>query len=466
VKSWGSLADRSLVRYGAWAVALFYIAWFLRWTIRPDHFFFADDWDWFRRAEFYTLRESWSFLPQYYLNDRPMGAVVIRALYRAFGLNPAPSNWMCLGLHLLNTSLLLAVARRMIRSWWVSAATALAYGTWSAALRGVSWLADIFDLLGLTLILLTFLCFTSRQRILGAASVVLYFLALRTKEAAIGVPLLLLVYILISQPRRESLRESAQRLWPHVLLALVFVGVYASLIADHRRVEDPLNPYHLVFTPATFFNGLFFYASRMMYGGPWPVGRLIRWTVVLSVLAAGVVWRARATILGLAGFLIFLGPVIFMAGQREPLYLYIPGAFFVLALGGAADAAAARLSWAPSRREAAAAAFMLLCAIALPHAAHQRANAAWVLENTTRARQDLQAFRANVPALRSGARVALIGFPEGYNLFRTPGCSVLKVLYHAEPVNCVFTEDAAGADVAVHWRKDGIDVHPLTAGAR
>jgi hypothetical protein len=158
VKKWnGSLPGQAAFRYGAWALALVYAWWFFRWSVRGDHFFFADDWDWFRRAEFFTLKQQWSLLPQYYLNDRPVGALIIRALYRTFGLNPAPSNWLCLGLHLANMTLLLALARRLIRSWWVAAATALAYGTWSAALRGVSWFADIFDLLGLTQILLTML---------------------------------------------------------------------------------------------------------------------------------------------------------------------------------------------------------------------------------------------------------------------------------------------------------------------
>jgi hypothetical protein len=246
-------------------------------------------------------------------------------------------------------------------------------------------------------------------------------------------------------------------LWPHFLLSLLFLALYAPMIAEHQRTEDPLNPYRMVFTARTFVEGLFYYFSRMMYGGPWPVGRLIRWTVALSALLAGLVWRARATLLGLAGFVIFLGPVIFMARQRDAMYLYIPGAFLVLALGGAAEAAAARLA-APDWREALAVGMMLLCVVALPHSAHQLANAKWVLENTARARQDLETFRARVPALKSGARIALIGFPDGYNLFRTPGCSVLKVLYHAEPVECVFTEDATGAEVVVLWRKEAIEV--------
>ena len=239
VKKWnGSLPGQAAFRYGAWALALVYAWWFFRWSVRGDHFFFADDWDWFRRAEFFTLKQQWSVLPQYYLNDRPVGALIIRALYRTFGLNPAPSNWLCLGLHLANMTLLLALARRLIRSWWAAAATALAYGTWSAALRGVSWFADIFDLLGLTQILLTMLAFSSRRGWIRLCSVVLCFLALRTKEAAIGLPGMLLVYLLVSYPPRDWLREATRRLWPHFLLSLLFLALYAPMIVGHRGCAD------------------------------------------------------------------------------------------------------------------------------------------------------------------------------------------------------------------------------------
>jgi hypothetical protein len=445
------------VRAVAWTAALVYVWWLLRWSIGPEHFFFADDWDWLYRAALLTLREQFSVLPRFAMNDRPVGALAIRVLYRLFGLNPTPYHWLCLGLHLLNMTLLLALALRLMGSWWVAAATAFAYGTWSGAIEGATWLADIFDVLGNTWILAVALTFASRRPWVRAASMALFYLALRTKEAAIVLPGLLSAMIMACHARREWWREAKRTLWPHLLLAALFTAVYAPLVAEHQR-GDPDNPYRMVFTARTFAEGLWFYVSRMLYGGPWPVGRLIRWSVALAALAAGAQWRARATLVGIAGFVLFLLPVIFMAHQRQALYLYVPGAFFALALGGAADAAASRLRIAENWRPAAAAAMMLACVVALPHRANMEKRADWLLDHTSRARADLEAFRAHVPLLRSNARVALIGFPDDYHVFQTRGCSVLKVVYHVDPVRCEAAEDGMGSDVAVVWREDGIRV--------
>ena len=437
-------------------MALAYVFWLLRWSLGPDHFFFADDWDWLYRAALLTLREQFSLLPRYAMNDRPVGALAIRIFYRAFGLNPAPYHGLCLALHLLNITLLVALACRLMRSWWVAAATALAYGTWSGAIEGATWVADIFDVLGTTWILAIALTFASRRASVRWLSVALFYLALRTKEAAIVTPGLLTVLMMVSHPRREWRREATRTLWPHALLAAIFVAAYVPLIATHQTTGDVNNPYRMVFSPWTFFDGLYFYVSRMLYGRPWPVGRLIRWVVAMGALGFGVRWRSRATLVGLAGFVLFLLPVVFMAHQRQALYLYIPGAFFALALGGAADAAGARLRMP----EAVSAAMMLLCVVALPHRANMAAHSEWLLDHTARARTDLDTFRARIPSLRPGARIALIGFPDDYNVFRTPGCSVLKVVYHVDPVSCVFTDDSAGADVVVVYRGEEIAVRP------
>src|SRR5262249_44754306 len=103
----------------AWAIALAYVWWLLAWSVRPEHFFFADDWDWLYRASL-PLSDPFTLLPQYAYNDRPIGALVFRTLYRAFGLAPARFHWTLLALHLLNTTLVLTLAQRLVRSWWLA----------------------------------------------------------------------------------------------------------------------------------------------------------------------------------------------------------------------------------------------------------------------------------------------------------------------------------------------------------
>jgi hypothetical protein len=449
------------LRGGVWALALAYVWWLLAWSVRPEHYFFADDWDWLYRAALLPLRDQFTLLPRYAYNDRPVGALVFRLLFGTYGLSPEPFHWTLLALHLLNMTLVLVLARRLIRSWWVAAATALAYGGWAAAIEAASWMAAIFDVFANTLILLTALTYSSRRWTVRLASVILFYLALRTKESAIVAPGLLLAIMLVSHPRKEWIAEARRTLWPHVALAAAFAAWYTPLLVQHQGGEGAGSPYRMEFSARAFFEGLYDYVSTMLYGRPWPVGRLIRWIGVASLLAAGLAARARATLIGLAGFVLFLLPVLFLPNQRQALYLYIPAVFFVLALGGGAEAAAKRLHLPVRWRESAAVALMLLCVVALPHRAKMQSRADWLLAHTVRAKADLEAFRASVPALRTGARIALIGFPEDYHVFQTRGCSVLKVLYRVDQVSCEVAADGTDADVAVVWRKEGVEVRQV-----
>jgi len=434
--------DRWL-RAGAWALALAYVWWLLAWSVRPEHFFFADDWDWLYRA-MQPLRGQFTVLPENAYNDRPMGALVYRALYATFGLNPVPFHWTLLLLHLLNMTLVLALARRLLRSWWLAAATALAYGGWSAANEAVSWMGEIFEVLANTLVLLTILTFSSRRWPVRAVSVVCFYLALRTRESPIVTPVVLLIIVLVNHHRKEWIL-------PHAVFAAIFGVVYLSLLPRHQVTVGAGNPYHMEFTPRAFIEGLYYYVSTMFYGRPWPVGRLIRWAAAAVLVGAGLMQRARATLVGLAGFVLYLAPVLFLPHQRQALYLYIPALFFTLAIAGGAEALA-------RGREAAAVALMLLCVVALPHRAKMASRADWLLSHTSRAKSDIDTFRAHVPILQEGARIALIGFPQDYHVFQTLGCSVVKVYYRVDQVSCAPAADGAGADVAVTWHPEGIEV--------
>lgn len=452
------MSRTSLVRAGAWTLALLYACWLLGWSLRPDHFFFADDWDWIYRAQSLKLIDQFTLLPRHVYYDRPVGALLISVLYGFFGLNPAPYHWVLLGLHLANMTLVLALARRWLSSWWVAAAAALAWGTWSAALAAATLLSAIFDVLGNTLVLASILAFHSRRTSTRLLSAALYFLAVRTKGVAIGLPALLLVYVLLTHPRRAWLRETFRTLWPHILVALVLVALYIPMLAAHQNSGDPDKTYRMEFTLRTSVDGLYYYVSSMLYGRPWPVGRLIRWMVVAAAGVAVIALRVRPALAAMAGFVVFLAPVLFLARHRDVLYLYIPAVFFALALGGAAEAVAGRVRVSAAWRERTAAAMMLLSMVALPHVVYMRKHGAWMLETTAQAKRHLEAFRTNCASLKPGARVALLGFPAGYNLFSTQGCSALKVAYGVDAVSCEFTADGSGADVVVVYREDGLDI--------
>ncbi|MRD45831.1 hypothetical protein GHT07_00960 [Caenimonas koreensis DSM 17982] len=72
---------------GSCAVALL-IVFAGRIELGARHFFFADDWGWLYLAEFAPVTQIVSILPQQVYNDRPVGALFIKLLYRLFGLEP------------------------------------------------------------------------------------------------------------------------------------------------------------------------------------------------------------------------------------------------------------------------------------------------------------------------------------------------------------------------------------------
>ena len=57
------------IRSAAWAAALISVWWLLSWSVRPEHFFFADDWDWLYRAVLFPLRDQLTLLPRFVMNE-------------------------------------------------------------------------------------------------------------------------------------------------------------------------------------------------------------------------------------------------------------------------------------------------------------------------------------------------------------------------------------------------------------
>ena len=84
---------------------------FNRWVLDSAHFFFADDWGWLERAQFGPWQATIHLLPNAIYNDRPVGELLIRGMYRLFWLRHGAWNqlWWCL--HALNVALLVLLLR-------------------------------------------------------------------------------------------------------------------------------------------------------------------------------------------------------------------------------------------------------------------------------------------------------------------------------------------------------------------
>ncbi len=203
-------------------------------------------------------------------------------------------------LHLLNVALVFLLARALGAGTPASCAAALVFFFHAAALD-VYWKAMyVFDLLCATFTLLTLLTYIRGQLFW---SLLCFWLALKSKELPIFLPLILAAYEAWWGQRR------AKRLLPFFAISAVF-GL-AALLNNAGRDND----YTMRFTLAALSQCAAFYARQMAFL-PW--GGL----AILAALLLAI--REPRVRLGLLGFLLLLGPMLFLPGRLFAAYLYAP----------------------------------------------------------------------------------------------------------------------------------------------
>ncbi len=306
-----------------------------RWLLDARVFFFADDWDWLLYAGFSQWNTFLHPLPTMAYNDRPMGELFVKALYKLVGLNYAAFQSGLLTLHAVNCVLLYSIATRYTTRIGALVAAFLA-ATWFSANGAVGWTAAIFDLLGATFCLGTVylrqLSIKSGTNIAyDLAGAACYVLAIRTKEYALGtVAVLFLMNVLVE---KRSLRATIRQLAPYLFVFFVYAARYGQLLATE---PPPIgNPYHLDLSPFTVVDTLGFYVRTAFYAHfGLPVALV---AAMVAGLGAGMLMSddnaKRAGLLGMAGFFILLGPVLLLPGHHDGLYLYAPHFLAALAIG-------------------------------------------------------------------------------------------------------------------------------------
>ena len=164
--------------------------------MRAHSFFFADDWAWLYNAEFRRYWQPFQLLPRQIYNDRPVGAVVIKALYSMVGVDIRAFHAMQLALHGVNGVLLYLIAKPYTSRAGALLAAVLAV-TWMSANEAVFWTAAMFDLFGTTLCLLVLAVRSAASRradalvldLIGAAAIGLAIILVRRRGKPTELPL-------------------------------------------------------------------------------------------------------------------------------------------------------------------------------------------------------------------------------------------------------------------------------------
>jgi tetratricopeptide (TPR) repeat protein len=188
---------------------------------------------------------------------RPLGVALLAAETRLLDVAPAPMHLLSLGLHLINTLLVGALARTFAiapnppdRNWLLPLIAMLLFGLHPVLVEPVVWIASQFELLLTLFTLLGLLAnLTLRNRGVRAAIVALcFFLAACSKETAIAFPLLLLIVdwlrpietSAVSGPWQFASARLRQQ-WP--IYAAVLIAGLAYLAARYWGLGFLINSY-------------------------------------------------------------------------------------------------------------------------------------------------------------------------------------------------------------------------------
>ena len=323
--------------------------------------------------------------------DRPLGALVYRAIYAGFGLNPLPYRVVCFGLLAGNLVLLYAVAARLSSSRTVAALACL-LGAYHAHLADLYYnTGTVYDLLCFALYWGAALAWMRGRPWVALA---LYAGALLSKEMAVTLPVVLAVYE-IAQGRRAA--------W---LRLLPMVVVTAAFLLHTALRPESVAAYVPHFSWRTMLENWSNYGSDLFYGAfHLTAGRiLLLWAIVA---AAAALLRTPDAVVAAVVIWVGLLPVVFIAPRGfYVMYLTLPG-WYVLA---------ARVLERATRRVHPVAVFALLAVMLVPlHAARREKGRWWVREAQASVRAVLEPLRRE--SLRKGARVLFVADPYPENDF-------------------------------------------------
>jgi hypothetical protein len=314
--------------------------------------------------------------------ERPMGALVYRAIFAGFGLNPLPYRIVCMALLAGNLVLLYGVASRLSGSRVVGAIACL-LGAYHAHL------ADLYYSTGTLYDLLCFTFYWSAALLWMRGrywtSLGFYAGALLSKEMAVTLPLVLAAYELAYRRPVKWLR-----LAPMVALTGLFV-----LRAMAGNAGNSAYATHIAWQP--LIGNWRHYTFDLFYGVfEMTTARLL----VLWVLLAGAVVLLRTRDGLVSAVVIWAGllPVAFIAERGfYVVYLTLPGWYLL----------AARLIERATRRLNPALVFAVIALALIPlHAARKEQGRAWVAEAHATVSRVLEPLRREVAP--RGARILFL----------------------------------------------------------
>lgn len=359
---------------------------------------------------------------------RPLGALVFRAMFALFGLNPLPYHLLSFVLLLANLGLLYRFSAALSRSR-EAAALACLVGAYHAHLGDLYYSSStLYDLLCCLFFLLAF---TQYVRIREARRyptwrengvlVALYCCALGSKEIAVVTPVFVALYECINfSGKKRSLAgvrswllHGAAFLWIGTLITIAYV--VAKTAGEHALAANPGYAPHLSLDQ--YLAGWKHYLDELFYGA---VSFNTRKMVLLWLLMLGFAGLTRRRELLFAWCFIMAGvlPFIFIEPRGfYVMYMTLPGWYLYAGctLTSIRDfllRAFPRFDRAMDVRPDQIALFLVIAVLLIPpHRREKPLGQAWLVGDQRTVRSVLERLAGSPGPLRPGAKILFLSDP-------------------------------------------------------
>lgn len=349
----------------------------------------------FAPDEMMNLYRAWfPSLGELLHNDRPFGALVLRAMFGAFRLHPLPYRLLCFGLILANLALLYRFCKLATGSA-AAAALACLLGAYHAHLADLYYAsATIYDLLCCFFFfaVLTWYMAVRFTPVQTGCAVLLYVCALGSKEMAVTLPVFLWAYDALY--RKTKIPRSAF-FWISLPMTLAFMA-YKTIGPGRMTLNPEYQPH---FSLRVFLGAWKHYLADLFYGAvrfnDFKVAALL-----LGLLAVALLLRRRELLLAWCVIVIGALPVLFIVPRGFfAIYLTLPGWYLYAA------------ALAP-RRIHPSVVFAAVALILIPLHRHEKPlGNSWVPGAFAQTRPMIEQLAARYPKLPRGAKVLFLTDP-------------------------------------------------------
>ena len=443
-----SLRRLQLVGVAALAVCAALLCWEgVSWALRPGLFLWADEIGNLSWLVDTPYRAILHVLPQHVYNDRPAGQALERILYELFGFDYRRQLACFLCFHFANCLLAFLLFRRLGVGLPISLAGAGLFGSLCTTAMTATYIGASFDVLCTFFLLGSILTGLGKSWGCWYASAFLFLLALRSKEFAIVIPAILTVLLLVRAGKASWRRMGAtvgKRLWLHYSILAIFGVRYLSFVPHMRDSVPPQNPYYLDAGPGTVLKSLAHYTALIFTledRGSVTFLFLLGLTFVFAY--AVILRRAWMILFGLVAYVLTLLPVAMLPNIRQPLYVYGPQIFLILAICLSLQSVAAALPipetwrWAVSACVAVA---LLAGAYAIRTSAYFGFRIAFCLNIRGTSARTAQDSAAQLSGIGTGAHL-YIASENSTPWLMIPGpCDYLKLLRHDRTISCAIMQ--------------------------